>query len=313
MKILIYGAGVIGTLYAARLKEAGHGITVLARGERLADIRRYGLVLEDVVGGRRSTTQVEAVERLGPEDQYDTAVIMVRRDQVASAMPDLAANRRIPTMLFMLNNPIGSTELVQALGQDRVLLGFPGAGGTRDGHTIHYAMIAQQPTTLGELGGQRTERLHELARVFRGSGFHTKVSRDMDAWLKAHAFFMTAICGAIYLAGADCHQLSGDTATLRLMVMGVREGFAAVRALGLNVSPFPLNVLFTWLPPVFAVGYWRRFFASKMADYVFGGHARGAPREIREVARDCQTMLGKSGVQAPAIQRLYQAIDAYAG
>ena len=46
----------------------------------------------------------------------------------------------------MLNNPVGSNDLVSALGQDRVLLGFPGAGGTADGHTVRYALISQQPT-----------------------------------------------------------------------------------------------------------------------------------------------------------------------
>jgi pyruvate/2-oxoglutarate dehydrogenase complex dihydrolipoamide dehydrogenase (E3) component len=58
MKILVYGAGVIGTLYAARLQQAGHQVTVLARTLRLADIRRHGLVLEDVVTGLRSVTYV---------------------------------------------------------------------------------------------------------------------------------------------------------------------------------------------------------------------------------------------------------------
>ena len=156
MKILVYGAGVVGTLYAARLQDGGNDVTVVARGERLADIRRYGLALEDIVGHGRSTTQVDTTERLGPNDQYDTALIAVRRDQVASVVPELTANHRIPTLIFMLNNPIGSSDLAQALGRDRVLLGFPGAGGTRDGHLVRYAMIAQQPTTLGELDGQRT-------------------------------------------------------------------------------------------------------------------------------------------------------------
>ena len=36
-------------------------------------------------------------------------------------------------MLFMLNNPVGSNDLVSALGEDRLLLGFPGAGGRRTG------------------------------------------------------------------------------------------------------------------------------------------------------------------------------------
>jgi 2-dehydropantoate 2-reductase len=50
MKILVYGAG-IGTLYASRLQESEYRVTVLARSSRLADIRRHGLVLEDVVSG----------------------------------------------------------------------------------------------------------------------------------------------------------------------------------------------------------------------------------------------------------------------
>ncbi len=311
MKILVYGAGVIGTLYAARLQDGGNRVTVVARGQRLADIRRYGLALEDVVGRGRSTTQVDTTERLGPNDQFDAALIAVRRDQVASVVPELNANYRIPTLIFMLNNPTGSSDLVQALGRDRVLLGFPGAGGTRDGHLVRYAMIAQQPTTLGELDGQRTPRLRNLLETFRQCGFPTTTSRDMDGWLKAHAFFVTAISGAIYMAGGDCHRLSENKATVALMAKGVREGYSAVRALGHSVEPFALRVLFTWLPPAFAIYYWRRFFASEMADYVFGRHARAASREMRELANDCRSLLEKSRIEAPALRGLYGAIDGY--
>jgi hypothetical protein len=134
----------------------------------------------------------------------------------------------------------------------------------------------------------------------------------MDAWLKTHAFFVTAVCGAIYLSGGDCGRLSEDDATLSLMTNGVREGFAAVRALGLPVTPFPLKVLFAWLPRRFAIRYWRRFFASKIADVVFGQHARTAAREMRDVASDCRILLEQSGAEAIALPKLYSAIDAYA-
>jgi 2-dehydropantoate 2-reductase len=256
VKILVFGPGVIGTLYAARLQESGQLVTVLARGERLAEIRRHGLTLEDVVSGRRST--------------------------------------------------------VSALGEDRLLLGFPGAGGTSDGHIVRYALISQQPTTLGELNGRSSERVRSLAGAFKAAGFSTTISGDMDGWLKAHAFFVTAVSGAIYMVGGNCRRLSEDSASLTLMTKGVREGFAAVRSLGRTVTPFPLMVLFTWLPQSFAVSYWRRFFATDMADYVFGPHARSASREMREIASDCLTLLEKTGVEAPALHQLYQAIDAYA-
>ena len=313
MKVLIYGAGVIGTLYGGKLADAGHTVTVVARGRRLAEIREQGLVLEDVVHHRRLTASVKTVDRLDPDDEQDLALITVRRDQLASALPDLAANKRIPILLFMLNQPTGLGDLAEAVGRERIMLGFPGVGGTRDGHIVIYAMIAQQPTTVGERDGRRTVRLRKIARAFRDAGLPTKMSRDIEAWLKVHAFFITAMCGAIYLAGGDCKKLSEDDAALRLMTKGVREGFAAVRALGLTVTPFSLRVLFTWLSDAFAVGYWRRFLAAEMADYVFGRHARVAAQEMREVARDCQCLLKRSGEAAPALLRLYRAIDAYVG
>jgi 2-dehydropantoate 2-reductase len=137
-------------------------VTVLARGQRLVDIRCHGLVLEDIVGGTRSTTHIATTERLGVDERYYIALVTVRRDQLASIMPALTANHYIPTPLFMLNNPLGSTQLIRALGQDRVLLGFLGTGGTREGRVVRYALIAQQPATLGELSGRRTERLRNL-------------------------------------------------------------------------------------------------------------------------------------------------------
>jgi hypothetical protein len=134
----------------------------------------------------------------------------------------------------------------------------------------------------------------------------------MDAWLKAHAFFVTAVCGAIYQAGGDCRRLASDDAALELLVAGVAEGFGAVRATGLPVTPFPLKVLFTWMPRSFAVRYWRRFFSTSAADYVFGAHARAAAGEMLEVARDCRSLLQTARVDASSWQRLMRSIESAA-
>ncbi|WP_241080673.1 ketopantoate reductase family protein [Natranaerofaba carboxydovora] len=34
MKVLFFGAGVLGSLYAAKMKEAGLDVTIVARGNR---------------------------------------------------------------------------------------------------------------------------------------------------------------------------------------------------------------------------------------------------------------------------------------
>lgn len=309
MNILVYGAGVIGTLYAARLQQAGHHVTVRARAPRLDQIKRHGLLLENMVNGSQWAIPVATIDGLAAEAAYDMALISVRRDQLAGVIPELKANRQIPAMLFMLNNPLGATDLANAFGPKRVLLGFPGAGGALEGPTLRYAMIAQQPTTVGEFGGEKTVRLSGLVEALRSAGFPTRIECQMDAWLKAHAFFETAVCAAIYLEGGDCHRLSRDRSVLRLMVHGVREGFQALRALGYPLRPFSLRVLFNWMPRSVTASYWGRFFSTPMGDYVFGRHARSAAVETQALAIDCRTLLDKSGIEAPALLQLYRAID----
>src|SRR5882724_8027928 len=96
MNILVYGAGVIGSVYAARLQEAGYTVSLLARGERAVALRAQGIVLENASTGQRTTTRVSLVEHLAPTDSYDVVIVAVRLNQLASILPDLAANHQIP-------------------------------------------------------------------------------------------------------------------------------------------------------------------------------------------------------------------------
>ena len=190
MKILVYGAGVLGSLFACRLLEAGHEVFVLARGQRLADLKQYGLVMEDMLSGRRTVHPVQWVEQLKPEDAYDLVLVIMGKHQVASVLPPLAANRFTPNVLFMGNNAAGPGEVVDALGAERVLLGFPLAGGTIKGEVVYYGADVgpiQARAVIGEIDGAVTPRIRQIARVFESAGFRTEISPNMDAWLKVHA------------------------------------------------------------------------------------------------------------------------------
>ena len=44
MKILIYGAGVIGSLYAVLFAETGYDTSIYARGKRLEFLKKNGLL-----------------------------------------------------------------------------------------------------------------------------------------------------------------------------------------------------------------------------------------------------------------------------
>ncbi len=108
LRILVIGAGVIGSVYATRLQAAGHTVTLQAREQHAADLRATGLLLEDAATGQSTTSHIRVVDRLDPDDVYDLALVCVRLDQVAATVPDLAANQQIPTVVFLLNNPTGT-------------------------------------------------------------------------------------------------------------------------------------------------------------------------------------------------------------
>jgi 2-dehydropantoate 2-reductase len=162
MKILVVGTGVIGSVYAARLLEAGHAVTVCARGRRLAELRDAGLILQDAETGRRTAHEVCAVAT--PDGvACDLALVAVRRDQMVGTLP-LMANVDADVMFF--GDAAGLTDtLAGAIGK-RTLFGFPAAGGVRDGAVVRFVLIRQQKTMLADSDRRRSERVRNLGRRY---------------------------------------------------------------------------------------------------------------------------------------------------
>ncbi len=115
-KILIYGAGPLGSLFAARLQQGGNNVSLLARGRRLADLKEHGIVLHDTLSHVETTTHVNLVEQLAPEDSYDLVLVIMRKNNALDILTILAANRQTPNILFLTNNAAGPNALVEALG-----------------------------------------------------------------------------------------------------------------------------------------------------------------------------------------------------
>lgn len=310
LRILIIGAGVIGSVYAARLQEAGYAVTLLARGQHAADLRATGLLLEDASTGQSTRSTVPIVERLTPDESYDLALVRVRLDQVAAALPDLAANQQIPLAVFLLNNPTGTHQLVERLGSQRVVLGFPGIGGTREGTKVRSMRIRQQPTTLGEVDGRITPRLRQLAAMFERAEFPVALSRSMDGWLKTHAVFVSCVSAALALEEGDSVRLGQRRASVVLMVNAIREGFAALQSLGLPVTPFNLQVMFSWMPRWFAIRYWQRALQTDVGTLAIAPHANAAREEMGQVGKEVLTLLHASSVPTPTLDSLLAALDA---
>jgi 2-dehydropantoate 2-reductase len=89
MRILVVGAGVIGSTYATKLLLAGHEVVLLARGRRLSDLRTHGLVVEDAESGQRTELPAPCLSELDTDERYDLVLVPVRSGQLASTLPIL--------------------------------------------------------------------------------------------------------------------------------------------------------------------------------------------------------------------------------
>ena len=67
MRILVFGAGVIGCNLARNLSRAGKDVTLLARGAWAEEIQKNGLRIKDKFSPRMSVTRIPVVTELKPE------------------------------------------------------------------------------------------------------------------------------------------------------------------------------------------------------------------------------------------------------
>jgi 2-dehydropantoate 2-reductase len=302
VRILVFGAGVIGSAYAGRLLQAGHDVVLLARGARLVDLQSVGLILEDAESGSRITLPVTAVSASPPSDRFDLVLVPLRAEQVEAALPMLSGMQDDSDVLFFGNLGDQVEDIAAALGS-RALFGFPAVGGTRDGQVIEYVVIRQQKTMLGELGAATTPRLRHLQQVFEGAGFATSITGDVRAWLLGHLAFVVPIAFALYRVGVDPKRLARDGATMGLLVLATREAFGALREAGNREIPRNLRALYR-LPAVLVISYWKRVLQGPRGELWFGAHTRAAPAEMHTLARDLQDAIAHTGNAAPHLTRL---------
>jgi 2-dehydropantoate 2-reductase len=302
-RILVLGGGVIGSVYAGALLRAGHDVVLLIRGRRLTEVRRHGLVLENAESGQRLQLPVLAVENPEVDQRYDLVLVAVRAEQLEATLPTLTNMNDGSDVLFFGNLAGHGPALVQALG-GRAIYGFPGVGGTRDGSVIRYVLIPQQKTTLGEPDGEMSSRIRRLQTLFSGAGFPITITANVEGWLLGHAAFVVPMAFALYRVDTDAGRLARDPETLRLMVRATRQGFQAVRALGIAEIPTNLTVLYLRMPERFAVRYWRRVLASPRGELWFAGHSRAAVQEMTALADQLQAAVRRSGRAAPDLDKL---------
>lgn len=188
MKILMFGRGVIATIYGWALERAGHDIEFYVRPGRAA---AYGETINlNLLDARRRMLGERVVERwpvryreaLEPDHDFDLIVLSVPHHRLTEAAAFLTPRIGNATVL-VFGNIWG--ELGAAIGDlplDQVAWGFPQAGGGFGGDGVLRGALLPS-VVFGTLGQPLTERERAVRQVFGQAGFRLQEQPDFRGWL----------------------------------------------------------------------------------------------------------------------------------
>ncbi|MCL2637427.1 MAG: NAD-binding protein [Oscillospiraceae bacterium] len=289
MRILIYGAGVIGSIYAVKFSNAGYDVTVFARSNRLTALENKGLLYNSNNIVKKSNIKV--IDKLNPDDIYDYIFVTVRYEQIESALAGLKENRS-PNIITMVNNPNGFKKWEEIIGKGKLIPSFAGAGGQIENDILYFQLTPKivQPTTFGEIGGAKTERIKKLKKLFKTSRIPCSISRNMDAWQKSHLAMVTALANGIYFDGGNNYTTAKNKKAVRFMSTSLKENFKALRKIGIPVTPSKLKAFIIcplWLMDIIL----RLIYNTKFAETLISSHAKIAKREMEILDKEFKMLV----------------------
>ena len=233
MKVIVLGAGAIGAYYGGQLARVGHDITLYARGENLAAIRRAGLEIRTPEG--TTIVHVAATDRVDELGAADFAILGVKSYSLDSIGPVVQQVAEKGAAIVPFLNGVETTDHLLKLGVPRgaVLGGVTRISVARVQPGVVERRGPFQSVIIGELDGQTTDRVTRIATAFRDAGADARVSSriDVDLWQKF--IFLSAIAAACGLARAPIGVVRERPLGRRLLQRAVQEAVDVARARGI--------------------------------------------------------------------------------
>ncbi|MCI5615427.1 MAG: ketopantoate reductase family protein [Clostridia bacterium] len=306
MKILVFGAGVLGCNLARNRFRAGRDVTLLARGSWAREIQQKGLRIKDTFSPRVSVSPIPVTTQLKPEDRYDLIFVVLRYTQLGAILDILRASAA-GTIVFVGNN-VRARALAEALPGKTVLFAFASSAGHREEDRV--ASIDLKKITIGPLsGGPSQEAL--IGRILSGTKYRVTYEPRMEDYLLCHAAFVLPVAFACYKTDGDLKKLRGDTGYFHRMIDANIEGYRALKAAGHEILP-KSDAEFEG--PAYrktCLRFFKLMCATGLGKICASDHAMNATDEMSALDRDLKALFDAQGAEYPVWQSLERDAKKY--
>lgn len=293
--IVLVGTGALATLFAARLSEAGHSVSMLGTWKNgLQALQENGARIVDANGNERMY-KVHATDDPREVRGAKYALVLVKSWQTERAARQLKESLADDGLAITLQNGIGNKEtLIRDLGTARVSLGITTTGATLLGPGL-VKMGGE-----GVLSLEQNQALGPLEAALRSSNFNLQIVDDAKSLVWGKLVINAAINPLTALLRIPNGELLSRPFARKVMSALARETAEVAKAEHVHL-PFS--------NPVDAAEDVARKTASNMSS-MFQDVRRGAKTEIDAIC-GAVTMRGqKHGIKTPYNRACWQLVRA---
>lgn len=306
MKILVFGAGVLGCNLARNLFRTGKDVTLLARGQWAEEIKRNGLRIKDKFSPKVSVSRIPVVTELAPEDTYDVIFVVARYTQLETILDVLRANGT-KNVVFVGNN-VRAAETAAALPEKNVLFAFASSAGHRERDRV--ASIDLKKITIGPLAGAPSQQ-PLIDQIFSGTKYKAAYEPNMGDYLLCHAAFVLPVAFACYKVDGDLKKLKGNTAYLNRLIDANIEGYRAIKNAGHEILPKDDAEFEGAAYRKTCLRFFKLMSATSLGKICASDHAMNAVDEMSALNRDLKAFFDEHGAKYPVWQELEQEVAKY--
>ena len=299
MRILIYGAGVIGCELAHMLCKK-NDVTILARGKWKDAIDKNGLVIRHYVQRKTTVDRLKTIDSLEPSDQYDLIFVVMQASQLPEVVPIIAKNAS-PHIIFVGNNMAAQETARLAMTKSpmekEIAFGFQGTAGRRENGTV-ISIHAGVEMTIGGCDAPLSQAFQKkLHTAFTGTDCRLTWENQMDAWLKCHATCILPMCYVCYITGG---HLSKATHRLRKAILDADlEGYRILQKLGIPILPAGDEKWFSGTKRPIMAAIFFVIYKTPIGRLSVSDHAMHAVEEMKYLDAGFEELRKKAGVPTP--------------
>lgn len=306
MRILVYGAGVLGCNLARNLFRSKKDVTLLARGNWAEEIKTNGLRIKNKFLPCTSVSRVPIVTELKPDDEYDVIFVVVRYTQIDSVTDILRANKT-KNIVFVGNN-VRAKELAESLPNKNVLFAFSLSAGHRE--TDRVVSIDLKKITIGQLAdAPSNEQL--IGQIFEGTKYKVIYEPNIGDYLLCHAAFVIPAAFACYKTDGNLKKLKGNTAYLNKMIDANIEAYRAIANAGHEILPNDDKDFESDSYRKTCLRFFKLMCATSLGKICASDHAMNAIDEMSALNRDLKEFFDKNGAEYPVWKELEKECERY--